>query len=144
MNDDIVIACANLVDRAGAAGFEIGHTGDDDEPAEDVQWYAFAAYRGARVISDGHRSPTAAALGLAERLLAGAMCRCTQPVTVSDSRPGCRWRLVGQRWEPSCDAAPVTVSGGGRGDMAAIQHAMAQVPPGGNRAARRAAKRRRR
>jgi hypothetical protein len=143
MNDDIVTACADLVGRAGAAGFEIGYAGDDDAAIEDARWYAVATYQGARVIADEHRSPTAAALALAEQLLTGATCRCTRPVSLSDERPGCRWRLVGARWEPGCDAAPVSVPGGRPGDMAAIKEAMAQVPPGGNRAARRAAKRRR-
>jgi hypothetical protein len=144
LNDDMVIACADLVGRAGAAGFEIGYAGDEDGPVENARWYAVATYRGARLIADEHRSPTSAALALAERLLSGARCRCTRPVTLSDGQPGCRWRLVGRRWEPGCDAAPITVADGQRGDMAAIEQAMAQVPPGGNRAARRAAKWRRR
>lgn len=144
MNDDIVIACADLAGRAGAAGFEIGYAGDEHGPVDEARWYAVATYRGARIIADEHRSPTAAALALAERLLSGAMCRCTQLVTLSDDGQGCRWRLVARRWEPGCDAAPVTVSGGRRGDMAAIERAMSQVPTGGNRASRRAAKRGRR
>ncbi|WP_341719848.1 hypothetical protein QQG74_09180 [Micromonospora sp. FIMYZ51] len=143
MNDDMVIACADLVGRAGAAGFEIGYAGDENGPVEEARWYAVATYQGARLISDEHRSPTAAALGLAERLLTGATCRCTSPVSLSDTRAGCRWQLVGQRWEPGCDAAPVAVSGGKRGDVAAMRQALAQVPQGGNRAARRAAQRRR-
>jgi hypothetical protein len=143
VNDDIVLACADLVGRAGASGFEIGYAGDEHGPVEEARWYAVATYRGARLIADEHRSPTAAALGLAERLLAGATCRCTRTVSLSDTNSGCRWQLVGQRWEPGCDAAPVTVSDGQRGDMAAIQRAMAQVPAGGNRASRRAAQRRR-
>jgi hypothetical protein len=144
VNDDIVIACADLAGRAGAAGFEIGYAGDENGPVEEARWYAVAEYRGARLIADEHRSPTAAALALAERLLSGARCRCTRPVTLSDGRPGCRWQLAGRRWEPGCDAAPITVAGGKRGDLAAMERALSQVPPGGNRAARRAAKRRRR
>ncbi|MFI2663703.1 hypothetical protein [Micromonospora carbonacea] len=143
MNDDLLIACADLAGRAGAASFEIGHTGDDDTPVDQVRWYAVATYRDARLIADDHPSPTVAALALAERLLDGARCRCTAMVTLSDDRPGCRWRLVGARWEPGCDAMPIRVTGGQRGDVAAMERAMAQVPPGGNRAARRAAKRRR-
>lgn len=107
-NDDIVIACVDLVGRTGAKGFEIGH--DEGDPA---RWHAFAMYRGARVMSADHASPTAAALGLAERLLRGAQCRCGKPVTLSDARAlagtleGCRWRLLGKRWEPGCDAPPL-------------------------------------
>lgn len=144
MNEDLVIACADLAGRAGASGFEIGYAGDEHGPVEEARWYAVATYQGARLIADEHQSPSAAALALAERLLSGARCRCTQTVTLSDEGPGCRWRLVGRRWEPGCDAAPVTVPGGRRGDTAAIERAMSQVPPGGNRAARRAAKRRQR
>lgn len=144
MNQDVIAACADLVERAGAAGFEIGHTGDDDTPASEARWYAVATYRGTRVIVDEHRSPSAAALALAERMLAGATCRCTRLVTLTDDREGCRWRLLGRRWEPGCDAAPLTLAAGQRGDLGEMRRAMAAVPPGGNRASRRAAKRRRR
>lgn len=139
INDDVVIACADLVGRAGASGFEIGYL-HDDVPAEEAGWYAHAQYRGARITAEDHRSPTGAALALAERLLSGATCRCRQPVTLSDGRPGCRWRLVGQRWEPGCDVAPVRVSAP-RGDHAAMVRAMAEPM---NRRDRRAAKRKRR
>lgn len=137
INDDIVIACADLADRAGANGFEIGYL-HDDVPVEDAGWFAHAQYRGARITVEDHRSPTGAALALAERLLAGATCRCRQPVSLSDNRDGCRWRLVGRRWEPSCDAPSIRVPAG-RGDHAAMQRALAEP---GNRAERRAAKKR--
>jgi len=136
VNEDIVIACADLVGRAGAAGFEIGYL-HDDVPAEEAGWYAHAQYRGARITAEDHRSPTAAALALAERLLRGATCRCRQLVTLRDGVDGCRWRLIGQRWEPGCDVAPVRVSGT-VGDLAAMRAAMARPM---NWADRRAAKR---
>lgn len=107
MNDDVLIACVDLAGRTGARGFEIGYT--EDDPAT---WYAYCAYQGARVTVEGHPTPTTAALALAERLLKGALCRCRRPVTLSDARAfagsleGCRWRLMGNRWEPSCDARP--------------------------------------
>lgn len=132
VNDDIVVACADLVGRAGASGFEIGYL-HDDVPVEEAGWYAFATYQGARVMVDDHRSPTAAALALAERLLRGAACRCRKPVTLSDSQPGCRWRLAGARWEPGCDAPSVHVQGK-RGDHAAMRRALAEPA---NRAERR-------
>jgi hypothetical protein len=132
INDDVVIACADLVGRAGASGFEIGYL-HDDVPVEDAGWYAHAQYRGTRITVEDHRSPTGAALALAERLLDGATCRCRQSVTLSDRAAGCRWRLVGQRWEPGCDAEPLHFSGQ-RGDHAAIQRALAQPT---NRADRR-------
>lgn len=122
MNDDAVIACADLVGRAGASGFEIGYI-RDDVPAEEAGWYAVAFYQGARIQTDEHQSPTLAAMALSERLLSGASYRCGQPVTMSDRKPGCRWRLVGQAWEPGCNAAPVKVSGQ-RGNYAAMNRAM--------------------
>ena len=140
MYADAVMACADLVGRAGARDFEIGYM-HDDVPVEDAGWYAVAAYQGARIMTDGHRSPTTAAMALAERLLIGATCRCRQPVALSDDRPGCRWRLVGQRWEPGCDAPPVRIDGP-RGDHAAMVQALGQPPTPMNRRERRAAKRR--
>lgn len=136
LNQDAIDACAALVGRAGASSFEIGYL--DDDPA-DPRWYAVAKYQGARIQTDEHRTPSGAAMALSERLLRGATCRCGRPVTLSDGRPGCRWRLVGARWEPGCDVDPITVSGP-RGDYQAIQRAMAE---GGNRAERRKAKKRR-
>lgn len=124
VNEDVIVACADLAGRAGARGFEIGYL-RDDVPTEDAGWYAVATYRGARLMTDEHRSPSAAALALAERILAGATCRCGEPVTLSDGGAGCRWRLTGRRWEPGCDAAPIPVPGDDRGDIAAITAAAA-------------------
>jgi hypothetical protein len=132
MNDDVVFACADLVGRAGASEFQIGYL-HDDVPAEEAGWYAHAQYRGARITAEDHRSPTGAALALAERLLRGATCRCRRPVTLSDGQDGCRWQLIGKRWEPGCDVAPVRVDGP-TGDLGAMQRAMAQPM---NRADRR-------
>lgn len=136
LNEDIVIACAALVDRAGASAFEIGYL-HDDVPVDQAGWYAHAQYQGARIIAENHQSPTGAALALAERLLAGATCRCRRLVVLSDGGDGCRWRLAGRRWEPGCDAPPVPVAGR-RGDHAAMRAAIAQPM---NRAARRRAQR---
>lgn len=117
MNTDTVVACAHLAERSGAKGFELGYT-RDDVPIPDAGWYAFVTYQGGRIITEEHRSPSAAALALAERLLAGATCKCTRPVTVNDTTPGCRWRLVGDRWQPGCNAPTLTVHGN-RGDLTA-------------------------
>lgn len=119
LNEDMVIACADLVGRAGARSFELGHLRDDPD---DPGWWAAAHYRGARLTTDEHRSPSGAALALAERLLSGAMCKCGEPVTLSDEGEGCRWRLVGRRWEPGCTAPSVKVTGR-RGDIAAMHRA---------------------
>lgn len=139
INEDVVVACADLVGRAGASGFEIAYL-HDDVPVEEAGWYAVALFQGTRITVEDHRSPTAAALALAERMLAGAVCRCRKPVTLSDGVEGCRWQLVGKRWEPGCDVEPLHIKGK-RGDYAAMQAALAQPA---NRAERRAAKRRRR
>lgn len=118
-----VIACADLVGRAGARSFEIGFL--NDEPPH--RWYAHAMYRGARIQVENHDDPAGAALELAEKLLTGAQCRCGRLValrpdgavafhktTLADgtewtatqaAKAGqCRWRLNGDRWEPSCPA----------------------------------------
>lgn len=131
LNEDIVIACADLVGRAGASDFEVGQLNEDPE---NPGWWAKASFRGTRIIRDGHPTPEAACLALATRLLSGATCRCLKPVTLDDRTEGCRWRLVGQSWEPSCDDEPIRVQGE-RGDYAAMQAAL------GNRAQRRAAAR---
>lgn len=123
MNDDVLVACAALVGRAGAKGFQIGYI-RDDVPVEEAGWYAHAEYQGARIMVDERRSPVEAAFALAQRLLTGATCRCRRPVTLSDSQDGCRWRLVGQQWEPGCDVAPLKIER--RGDMAAIARALDQ------------------
>lgn len=136
LNEDAVLACADLVGRAGASEFKIGYL-HDDVPTAEVGWYATAFYRGMRISADDHKSPTLAATALAERLLRGAMCRCRQPVALSDGRDGCRWRLVGAKWEPGCDAPPLTVNGT-RGDYAAMARVMAEPS---NRAERRKKKR---
>ena len=141
VNDDILTACAHLVDRAGGTEFELGYV-HEDVPVEQAGWYAHAQWRGARITSDDHTSPTNAALGLAERILTGGTCRCGNPVTLTDSRPGCRWRLLGDRWTPGCDAPPLPVNGT-RGDINAMHEALNRPL---NRAQRRAdqrAKRRR-
>lgn len=125
MSTDTVEACADLTGRTGAQGFEIGYV-HDDVPVEEAGWCAHATFRGTRVQVQDHRSPSAAALALAERLLAGGQCRCGERVTLNDYQVGCRWRLVGKRWEPGCDAPSVKVDAA-RGDLDAMQQAMASA-----------------
>lgn len=122
-DENVVVACADLVGRAGARSFEIGHI-HENVPADEAGWYAVAYYQGGRIQTDEHRSPILACMALAERLLSRGTCRCRRPVTLSDSRPGCcRWRLIGARWEPSCDVPSLTVP---PGDYAAMKRALAQ------------------
>jgi hypothetical protein len=135
MNEDAVMACIGLVDRCGATDFEVGYL-HDDVPVEQAGWWASAQFKGARIIAENHQSPVLACQALAERLLRGATCRCRRPVTLSGGRDGCRWRLVGARWEPGCDVPPLRVQGQ-RGDHAAMERALAQPM---NRRDRRAGK----
>jgi hypothetical protein len=132
LHGDAVEACADLVNRTGSSGFELGYV-HDGVPVDQAGWYAHATYQGARIMVDEHRSPSAAALALAERILRGGRCRCGRPVTLADDQPGCRWRLMGKQWQSSCDAPPVRVQAK-RGDLGAAQAAI-------NRRARRAAER---
>lgn len=126
-DEDRLIACADLVGRAGARGFEVGYLRDDDT---DPGWYAFAQHAGARIIAEGHRHPVAAAEDLARQLLTGARCAgCGRLVsldgvsataflraTLADgtvttaaeeqeraSRRGlCHWTRTGRRWDGAC------------------------------------------
>jgi hypothetical protein len=122
MNTDAVLATADLVERTGSTGLEIGYI-HDDVPVDQAGWYAHAAYLGARLTAENHASPSAAALGLAERILAGATCRCRQVVTLADDRPGCRWQLMGKRWISGCDAPSLKIDGP-RGDITAMRRAL--------------------
>lgn len=116
-----VIACADLVGRTGAREFQIGFLNDSPPHA----WYAHAMFRGARLQVENQDGPAQAAMALAVKILTGAKCRCGRLVAL---RPGgavafrethmadgtqwsaaeaakagqCRWRLAGDRWEPSC------------------------------------------
>jgi hypothetical protein len=134
MLEDAVIACADLVGRTGARQLEIGYL-HDDVPVEEAAWWASAKFRGARIQVDNHIHPAAAAMALAVKLLTGAKCRCGKLVALSGegatvyrdatmadgskftaeqavAAGQCRWRLTGQRWEPSCPE-PASRGGGG-------------------------------
>ena len=141
--DDLaaMVATADLAGRAGAHSFELSWScphdvegSDGDHYCASLVWTASCRYRGARVIGASASSPFVAVVSIAEKLLKGAGCKCGRLVSLSALDPGCRWRLdlLSERWESSCDAPPIFVPGG-RGDLAGM-----------NRAARRAARRRRR
>jgi hypothetical protein len=142
---DPLIALAGLTDRAGARELQIAWTcphtpGEPDgHSCPELTWSAHATYQGARVMAERHRTPNGAAIALAERLLTAAVCRCGLRVALGDDTAGCRWQLMGQRWTPGCDAKPITVQGA-RGDLTAMRAAAAGQQ--GNRAARRAGKKR--
>jgi hypothetical protein len=124
VNADLIMACVDLASRTGASNFEIGHV-HHDVPLEEAGWYAHVTFKGARIMTQDHRSPDAAAMALAERLLDGATCRCLQPVTINPKHPGCQWKLVGRAWQSSCDAPPIKYSGP-PGDYQSIQQALAK------------------
>ena len=99
LNDDVIVACMDLVGRTGARDFQMGYLNDGPDWSESPEWYAEASFQGAKLTSGTHPSPDLAAMALALRLLRGAVCRCGQQITLSDtpSEPRCRWRLVGAR-----------------------------------------------
>lgn len=123
-----MLAAANLAERAGATAFDIGHSDPDVGP---VSWHAIAEYGPGKGIQvDGLPDPVAAAMALARRLLTGAKCKCGGLVALSEAgayappahatmldgsdprtlwdAEHCLWILQGARWEPGCDAPPLT------------------------------------
>jgi hypothetical protein len=133
LDQDAVLAAANLADRAGARSFKIGYL-HDDVPVDQADWYAEAQYKGVRIIAEHHPGPVEAAEALARRLLDGAKCRCGRLVALSDdgamgyrdaklldgttwtptqaAKAGqCRWTRLGKRWEPGCNAPPIRMKG---------------------------------
>lgn len=139
IDEDEVMAAVDLADRSGATGFDIGYL-HDDQPSHLAGWWASVSFRGAKIMVEDCHGPEHAASKLAQRLLDGASCRCSRLVTLSGkgSDTHCRWKRVGPKWEPGCDAPSLRVEGQ-RGDTAAMQRAMAGAA--GNRAARRRAAR---
>lgn len=123
-NMSAVVACADLVGRCGATGFEIGYV-REDVPSELAGWYAHVQYKGRRVIIEEQSGPAEVALLLAQRMLRGAQCRCGRKVILGRmGRPDrCLWELRGKRWEPGCDAPPMTMPAGAHGDYAAMKAA---------------------
>jgi hypothetical protein len=126
---NMVVACADVVGRAGGKAFEFGwscpHTPDvdDDHNCPDVVWNCHAKWDGTRVMQTA-KTPGAAAFALAEEILTGAMCRCSKPVVLGNS-PGCKWTLEGARWVPGCNEPSIRIRGK-RGNLnaqkAAFQH----------------------
>ena len=124
IEDDTVIACADLVGRTGAKEFTIGFL-HDNVPTEQAGWYAHAQYRGARIAVEDQPGPDQAAHALAVKILTGAKCRCGKLVALDDhgaiafndatmadgtrwtveqaaAAGQCRWRRQGARWEMGC------------------------------------------
>ncbi|WP_047891760.1 hypothetical protein [Micromonospora sp. RV43] len=120
----IVLACTDLIARAGGRQFELGYL-HDDVPVDQAGWYAHVQYRGVRLFVEDQPGPAEAADALARKLLTGGRCRCGRLValsrdgaityedatmadgsrwTVAQARAAgqCLWRRVGARWEPAC------------------------------------------
>ena len=116
---DPVVAVAHLADRGGASEVEVAYR-------DDRGWFAWVQHGRRRIAVEGHSSAVAAAWALAERLLTRAICRCTKTVTLTGDSTDevCRWRLMGDRWQPGCDVAPLSVDAP-RDDLAAVVEAMA-------------------
>jgi hypothetical protein len=126
IDQDAVIACADLAGRTGAREFVVGYL-HEDVPAEQAGWYAEVTYQGVKIICDDYPGPDQACDALARRLLHGARCtHCHGLVTLSDQGavapgvahmidgstytsedaatwPQCRWRRMGDRWVRGCE-----------------------------------------
>lgn len=135
--NDILIACVELVGRAGARNLEFGYL-HEDAPIAEAGWWATATYRGAKITAENLASPIEAVEALAVRLLTGAMCNhCKGLVALADDaafayfrahlvdgsewnieeqigRPQCRWRRVGKQWIRGCDGSTPMHKGGNR------------------------------
>ena len=124
MDDDdaaIVRALGQLADRSGCSGIEIGH---DTGPKGRVWWYAEVRF-GAQTVAVTHQhDPVIAAYALSVRLLRSSVCKCGKAVSVVESsETRCGWRLTRAGWVPSCDAAPIKVASGERGNSAVLREA---------------------
>ena len=131
LDEDALVAAADLVGRTGAKGFEIGYL-HDDVPIEQAGWYAHAQYNGVRITEEDHVGPAEAAEALARRLLEGGKCTsCGGLVALSsrgamfhpsakladgtrwDGLPAkqCRWTRMGNHWVAGCQRKDRTSTG---------------------------------
>lgn len=125
LDQDAIVATADLVGRTGATQLELGYL-HEGVPIKEAGWFATAQYKGARIISEDHPGPVEAADALARRLLTGARCtHCLGLVALSDDgaywsggrladgstwtreearKAGqCRWRRMGPKWVRGCE-----------------------------------------
>lgn len=107
MDDDAIVAVADLAGRTGATEFKIGYL-HEDVPADQAGWYAQTQYQGARIVVGDQPGPVEAADALSRRLLSGgALCRCNKIVTLGngrDPRKYCKWTREGAKWLGTCGA----------------------------------------
>lgn len=132
MDDDAIVAGAELVGRSGGRELEIGYL-HDGVPVAEAGWYAKVTYRGDRIVVEDHPGPVEAMDALARRILTGARCtHCRGLVALSDAGAvafvsdvhgadgrfldgttwtaaeataagQCRWRRMGPHWRRGCD-----------------------------------------
>jgi hypothetical protein len=129
VDEDVIVACVDLLARSGAKSTEIGwlnDPGDDAYAKHGPQWYAHAQYKGARITTENHADPTAACEALATKVLTGAKCRCGKLVALgafgafayteghmadgttwtaleAEKAGLCRWRRRGKHWRRDCE-----------------------------------------
>ncbi len=103
IDQDAVIACADLVGRSGGRAFELGYL-DEDVPMPKARWWAKVQYKGARLMVEDKTSPWEACDALAFKILDGGMCNgCKKDVALMDTDADvCRWRRNGDKWEMGC------------------------------------------
>jgi hypothetical protein len=105
IDEDALVAAADLVGRTGATAMEVGHV-HDGVPAGEGGWYAHAQYRGARIIAENHRGPVEAMEALTRRLMSGGKCtHCGRTITLSSISVGrrCKWSRHGRAWRRGCE-----------------------------------------
>lgn len=126
-DEDAVLAVADLVERSGGRGVDVGYL-HEGVPVEEAGWYAKATYKGVRLIEEDHRGPVEACEALARRILTGGQCtHCGGLVTLSDqggmayekatlisgktwtaeqaaAAGQCRWTRQGRRWTRGCES----------------------------------------
>ena len=112
-DQDRLMAAVDMIGRAGAKGFEVGHL-EESVPAHLARWYASATFKGAKVAVEELASPVDAAEQLAWKLLDGGMCtHCSKRIGLAghEAPPGaCLWHREGDCWVPGC-IAPEDVKG---------------------------------
>lgn len=80
-DNDMVLACADLVRRTGASAFQIRYS-DDEQP---VVWMAVAEYPGQKREVAAGFTPVKAMFRLLEALVDGGQCKhCSRPTGVSE------------------------------------------------------------
>jgi hypothetical protein len=109
---DAILACAELVGRAGGDEFKVGYE-DETKRVEDARWFAQASFQGKLVRVEEQPSGALACEFLARQLLDGGLCtHCRRVVRIrpqgyiEDVYKGpkpCAWHRVGPTWKRGCE-----------------------------------------